>query len=152
MSDYSAVNPPAEKNQSQAFAAALQRAKEVSSRMLKARTMVKVAKRARDVHVVLSMAVRINMRRLARLCESQHPVLMRVRDRPCHSVRFQAMAAAKGGNCLLARLGVTYVAELLAHLCSQFTWLNSTRYNDLLLGVLRTVPVGLYYSNHVVSI
>jgi len=29
MSDYSAVNPPTEKNQSQAFAAALQRAKEV---------------------------------------------------------------------------------------------------------------------------
>lgn len=31
MSDYSAVNPPTEKNQSQAFAAALQRAKEVRS-------------------------------------------------------------------------------------------------------------------------
>lgn len=32
MSDYSAVNPPTEKNQSQAFAAALQRAKEVRNR------------------------------------------------------------------------------------------------------------------------
>ncbi|XP_025199960.1 far upstream element-binding protein 1 isoform X4 [Melanaphis sacchari] len=33
MSDYSAVNPPTEKNQSQAFAAALQRAKEIAAKI-----------------------------------------------------------------------------------------------------------------------
>lgn len=37
MSDYSAVNPPTEKNQSQAFAAALQRAKEVRKQNRKRR-------------------------------------------------------------------------------------------------------------------
>lgn len=55
MSDYSAVNPPTEKNQSQAFAAALQRAKEVRN-----------AAATRASHVVPAAVERVRERRRQR--------------------------------------------------------------------------------------